>query len=236
MYKLANVLKSIGAHGVTWKAPCVSSIYLKKKKLNSPVQSWQAILCCGPVQPWRPGASSISCAASELHLELHRELSASYRPLGALLSYTIHTCTEQSADSYDTDTLCHNLLAIIYTHTALGPVYSIAMQHCSTPKNLFPSTTNTDTSQKSPEQRREQHLSRMCSSSGFWCLGVGDPLGLHVLQVSVQAPAVLLQYPCVSPTAQKKQPVRTHTQDRHPPKAFSLLENLQRQWLQQFPA
>ncbi len=51
---------------------------------------------------------------------------------------------------------------------------------------------------------------------------MGDPLGPHVLQVSVQAPAVLLQYPCVSPTAQKKQPVRTHTQDRHPLKALGL--------------
>uniref|UniRef100_A0A8C1LFS2 60S ribosomal protein L36a n=1 Tax=Cyprinus carpio TaxID=7962 RepID=A0A8C1LFS2_CYPCA len=47
----------------------------------------------------------------------------------------------------------------------------------------------------------------MCSSSGVWSSGVGDPLGPHVLQVSVQAPAVLLQYSCVSPTAQKKQPV-----------------------------
>ncbi len=89
-------------------------------------------------------------------------------------------------------------------------------------KNLFTCTTSTHTSQKCPEQRREQHLSRMCSSSGVWSSGVGDPLGPHVLQVSVQAPAVLLQYPCVSPMAQKKQPVRTHTQDRHPLIALGL--------------
>ncbi len=71
---------------------------------DSPVRSWRAILCYGPVRPWRPGASSISCAASELHLELHRELSASYRPLGALLSYTIHTHAQSSQQTATTQT------------------------------------------------------------------------------------------------------------------------------------
>jgi len=77
-------------------------------------------------------------------------------------------------------------------------------QHHEKPLPLHHQHTHTLPKNLRPEQRREQHLSRMCSSSGFWCSGVGDPLGLHVLQVSVQAPAVLLQYPCVSPTAQKK--------------------------------
>ncbi len=136
--------------------PSLPSHFINCIACDSPVRSWRAILCYGPVRPWRPGASSISCAASELHLELHRELSASYRPLGALLSYTIHThaqSSQQSADSYDTDTLCHNLLAIISTHTQHQAPYTPHQWNTAAPRKT-----------SSPAPPAHTHIPKMSSA------------------------------------------------------------------------
>lgn len=51
------------------------------------------------------------------------------------------------------------------THTALGPIHSIAIQHCSTTKNLFASTTNTHTLPKNLQSRGESSTSAECAAA-----------------------------------------------------------------------
>lgn len=138
-----------------------------------------------------------------------------------------YTCREQSADSYDTDNLCHNLLAITDTHTALGPIHSIAKEHCSTktPSPPPPAHMHTHRSKKNVQSRGESSTSAECAAA----VGSGaQGRGIRWVLMSSRLVSRPLQFCCsIRASVQqlrKKQPVGTHTQDSHPPETLCLLE------------
>lgn len=128
-----------------------------------------------------------------------------------------HTCTEQSADSYDTDTLCHNLLAIIFKHThSIRPhtlnINTTLQHHEKTSSPAPPAHTRIP---KNVQSRGESSTSAECAAA----VGSGaQGWGIHRVLMSSKLASRPLQFCCsIRASVQRLRKNNRHAHARQTP-------------------